>query len=277
MKSALSRFNRRRLRKREARRAKRFIEEKLAGASTEQLIGIESLLDLFAPHECPQGLIRIGSDHDGGYLVPDDLDNIVALYSPGVSFELEFDKQIARRGISCFLADGTIDAPDNLLENMHFEAMMIGAGPPDRFMSLESWVARTVPSAGDLMLQMDIEGAEFDVLLATPRSLLNRFRIIVLELHALDRYLFDDGKKQLEALMDHLLTSHVICHIHPNTVSPPVCVLGRKVPPLVELTLFRKDRFGDMHGSPAVYPHPLDAPNDPRLPLSDYPSFWKSS
>jgi hypothetical protein len=37
------------------------------------------------------------------------------------------------------------------------------------------------PSAGDLILQMDIEGAEWPVILNASQEVLTRFRIIVLE------------------------------------------------------------------------------------------------
>ena len=39
-------------------------------------------------------LIRIGSKNDGGYLVPDDLKNINACFSPGVDLNVNFDKLI---------------------------------------------------------------------------------------------------------------------------------------------------------------------------------------
>jgi hypothetical protein len=44
-----------------------------------------------------------------------------------------------------------------------------------------------MPSSDDLILQMDIEGAEWHVLLNVSRDTLRRFRIIVIELHDLER------------------------------------------------------------------------------------------
>jgi len=42
------------------------------------------------------------------------------------------------------------------------------------------------PPQGDLILQMDIEGAEWSVLLNASEAILDRFRIVVLELHYLE-------------------------------------------------------------------------------------------
>jgi hypothetical protein len=277
MRSYLSRLNRKRLFLRGERRSNEQAQKNEAHLKAHEYPIIEGLLEKFAPTPCGQKLIRVGPATDGGYLLPDDLTGIVALYSPGVSDTLGFDLEVANLGIPCFLADGTIEQPTNMHPSMQFENMMIGSGPKDTFMSMESWVHRTAPPQGDLMLRMDIEGAEYDVLLDTPRALLDRFRIIVLELHWLDRYLFGDERNRLDRLMDHLLENHVICHLHPNTVAPPVTILGRSVPPLLELTLLRKDRLGSGAQIQGVYPHPLDAPNDTTLPVRDFPPFWRAS
>lgn len=273
----LSRLNRRRLFVRGERLSNKKAQVQELQLSLDAKSDVESLLNKFAPQDCGQDLVRMGPAFDGGYLVPDDLNGIGAMYSPGVSDTLGFDLEIAQRGIPCFLADGTVQKPSGMHEAMQFEKMMIGEGPTDTFMSLESWVARTGPADGDLMLQMDIEGAEYDVLLSTPQALLNRFRIIVLELHWLDGCVFEDKRTQLNQLMDRLLEKHIICHLHPNNVCPPVTILGRQVPPLVELTLIRKDMLKRATGATPAYPHPLDAPNDTNAPLRSFPPFWKVS
>ena len=273
MKSLLSKWNHRRKFLRGEKRANetaKAIEAKLTPGERAE---IETLMSRFSPWESGLPLVRVGGDLDGGYLLPDDFDGIQALYSPGVDETDGFDLEIASRGIECFLADGTVEEPRNLAPNMHFEKMMIGNGPAETFMSFESWVNRTSPS-GDLLLQMDIEGFEYSVLPATPRALLDRFRIIAIELHEIDRMLLGSRRSELASFMDLLCENHVICHLHPNTVTPPVTILGRQIPPVLELTLIRKDRIKAKPLSPAPYPHPLDAPNSHDLPVRDFPKFW---
>lgn len=43
-------------------------------------VEIEKLISKLAPVDCGKQLIRLGLKGDGGYLVPDDLDSIVACF-----------------------------------------------------------------------------------------------------------------------------------------------------------------------------------------------------
>jgi len=54
-------------------------------------------------------LIRVGSADDGGYLVPDDLEGIKICFSPGVAQQSDFELAMAQRGITCFMADYSVD------------------------------------------------------------------------------------------------------------------------------------------------------------------------
>ena len=47
------------------------------------------------PESQVKEFIRIGSDHDGCYLVPNDLESIKYCYSPGVSNNSDFEDQLA--------------------------------------------------------------------------------------------------------------------------------------------------------------------------------------
>src|SRR5580658_8331283 len=65
-------------------------------------------------------LIRIGGNADGGYLIPNDLAGINVCFSPGVSVVADFEADLASRGINCFLADYSVDAPPVINELIHF-------------------------------------------------------------------------------------------------------------------------------------------------------------
>ena len=56
-------------------------------------------------------LIRVGPDFDGGYVLPDILNEIEFCYSPGVGHTSEFEKQISEKNIKCFLADYNVEKP----------------------------------------------------------------------------------------------------------------------------------------------------------------------
>ena len=140
------------------------------------------LIRLLAPRDSGFPLVRVGGSSDGGYLIPDDLGGIVRCFSPGVGAQATFELALLERGIPSTLIDGTVDtAPDPRLD---FAPVNLGALTGPGVISMRDWIAR-FDDIGDLLLQMDIEGGEFEVIPAIPRQDLARFRIIVLELHLL--------------------------------------------------------------------------------------------
>ena len=73
---------------------------------------------------------------------------------------------------------------------------------------------------------MDSEGSEYEALLATPGSLLVRFRIMVVEFHYLD-YLFSAPVFAIYSqVFEKILSTHTCVHIHPNNICSPITVLG---------------------------------------------------
>lgn len=207
-------------------------------------------------------LIRIGPKGDGGYLVPDDLEGLTACFSPGVDLESRFELELAERGLEIFMADYSIEKPMIDHPKFHFSKKFLGGDDAGHYIRLDTWVSQSLPQEdqSDLLLQMDIEGYEYDSILSLSRPLLDRFRIIVIELHDLerlfDRYFFD----QFSRIFEKLLVSHSVVHLHPNNNFRRKRRKGIDIHPLLEITLLRKDRF---HSSEYFrdFPHSLDEPN----------------
>lgn len=86
---------------------------------------------------------------------------------------------------------------------------------------------------------MDIEGAEYPVLLTTEDSLLARFRMIALEIHNLTSITSHAGLQLVESLMERLLNTHEIVHSNYNTTCRQIRVGGLMIPNCVELTMVR--------------------------------------
>lgn len=276
MRAALARLNKKRLYRRHARKANAEARRKYAALSAQERGQIATTLSRFRPIETGHALVRCGPGQDGGYLLPDDLVGLTALYSPGVSDTTGFDLEMAERGLLCFLADGSVEEPSYLHPNMQFEKKMIGPAMADGVMTLDAWVSRTAPPSGDLLMQMDIEGSEYDVLLGAKPELLARFRIIVLELHFVDRMVLGAERDRLDRLFEHLARSHVLCHTHVNNIAAPVRIGQADVPPFVELTFLRIDRVTSDSRREAAYPHRLDVDNAPDLPPASDMPFWRS-
>src|SRR5215213_9459706 len=77
-----------------------------------------NLISRLHPIDTEHSLIRLGSDNDGGYLIPDDFEGIVACFSPGVEINASFENDMLKRGIGCYLADGSVDGAP--IQGVHF-------------------------------------------------------------------------------------------------------------------------------------------------------------
>jgi len=60
-------------------------------SKTTPYSNLVSFLTLLKPMQTNYELIRIGSDTDGGYLIPNDLKGIDTCFSPGVSTTSDFE------------------------------------------------------------------------------------------------------------------------------------------------------------------------------------------
>ena len=204
---------------------------------------------------------------DGGYLIPDDLEGVDACFSPGTNnfkrFEDELYNGYAIKSFMCDFSSSIENFQTPLIEGaQHFEKKWLDIQQDEQSIRLDDWVDRSAPGGSDLILQMDIEGAEYRNLIATSSRTIARFRIIVLELHDLGRLSqsdFLDGVF-LPAIR-RLTESHVSVHVHANNAcgetrfSPALAA-----PNAVEVTFLRRDRLRP-GPSTIVLPNPLDQLN----------------
>lgn len=252
------------------------LSQRVAVTKTTDPKLVKNFMDMVRPVSTNHALIRVGGAGDGGYLVPDDLDGIAACFSPGVSTTSDFESDLAGRGIRCYLADYSVDAPPIRNDLFDFEKKFLGQIEDDVYMTLDGWVKRKAPAEGDLLLQMDIEGAEYDVIVETSRETFRRFRIIVVEFHGLDGLLHKGSYTLLKLAFRKLLKDFDVVHIHPNNCSPILRYRGLQVPPVLEFTLLRKDRIASR--TPAQsFPHPLDRTNVAANPDFALPACWYRS
>lgn len=154
----------------------------------------------------PAPLIRIGGSNDGGYLVPDDLDGVTACFSPGVADSSSFEIGMADRGIRSHMADYSVDNPPVSGDLFTFDKLFLATHNEDgKYIRLDDWVYSKSHKHEDLILQMDIEGDEWPILADAAPEVLERFRIIILELHGLETLLTDVvGLKIFEAVIRKL-------------------------------------------------------------------------
>lgn len=233
-------------------------------------------LTLLTPWNSGIELLRVGGDRDGGYLIPNDLEEVEALLSPGVAETWDFERDIGNRfGIRSYMIDGSVDAPEGLTDLQRFDPLWLGTESRRGVVSLRDWVGDvTLRHSGDLILQMDIEGAEYRVLASTPLQTLRRFRIIGVEFHGLDwmRLAFAMRGRILPALR-RLAVDFDVVHVHPNNCCGTFTILGVTVPRVLEVTYLRRDRFRGEHGR-ANLPSDLDQDCVQGLPSIRLPRSW---
>ncbi|SDS23166.1 Methyltransferase FkbM domain-containing protein [Gillisia sp. Hel1_33_143] len=231
------------------------------------------LINNLKPVKTEKELMRLGGSGDGGYLVPDDLKGIHACFSPGVGNLSNFELECANLGMKIFMADGSVDNPIEDDRRFLFIKKFIGNSSNEGFITLEEWINSVqLEDTSDLILQMDIEGHEYDVLNATTAKTLNKFRIIVIEFHRLHSLWDDKFYQEASASFSKLLQNHYCVHIHPNNCCGIKDVGGYQIPSVAEFTFIRKDRVKSVKKVQSL-PHILDEDNTGNESIS-MPDIW---
>lgn len=240
-------------------------------ATTDQ---IRQAVRGLAPVGCGIPLIRIGPDRDGGYLIPDDLSGIEACFSPGTNNFKDFEDRLANTyGIKSFICDFSSDVEKfrtPLIDGLQFfQKKGLDVNGSETSLDINEWVKQNASESGDLILQMDIGGAEYRNILHATHETLSRFRIIVIEIHFLDllskqQFLFG----MFNPIFEKIGKLFGCVHAHPNNCCGNVTFGdGIVVPKVLELTFLRKDRF-KARNIPLELPHVLDRSNVPsNVPL----------
>lgn len=241
-------------------------------------VRLQFLLNLVRPISTEHKLIRIGGEGDGGYLVPDILEKITAVFSPGVDKVANFENEMADKNIPCFLADYSVESPPVKHPLIDFEKKFIGPKTKGIYMSLDNWITRKTPNENNLLLQMDIEGAEYEVIESVNPATLKRFGIIIIEIHsgrAFKKVNFRRAKdlEKVISFFEKLLVDFEVVHIHPNNCLPVEEIASFSIPPVLEFTLMRKD-FSEVKTKNLNFPHPLDRCNVPTEPDFPLPDCW---
>lgn len=236
----------------------------------DDLGSLLSTILIMKPKPSPVKLIRIGGEQDGAYLIPDDLDGIKACFSPGVANRKTFEDELTDiYGIQCHMCDKSSDIEKfetPLRKGMQtFKKKWLDVNDEPDSLSLDAWVKELVHDEDDdLILQMDIEGAEYRNILKTSNQVLKMFRIIVVEVHNLEvAQNLQEFEIDIGPFFRKLDENFICVHAHPNNCCGDFMVTGTNInlPRVYELTFLRRDRFNEKNISSwyePMMPHPLD-------------------
>jgi hypothetical protein len=217
------------------------------------------------------GFVRIGAGNDGGYVMLDALaaPHVAAAYSCGVGDDVSWDLDVASHGIDVWLFDHTV--PRLPAEHPRFRFARTGltgrvAAPRCRTLG-QLIAANGHEGRRDLILKMDIEGAEWDVLDETATATLEQFQQIVVEFHDVAKVLDPVLRKPLVAVLEKLNRTHQVVHVHGNGCDVPVWIGDLVLPQVTEVTYVRRRDFeGRFVPHTGTFPTELDRPNRPGFP-----------
>jgi hypothetical protein len=231
-------------------------------------------LSLLKPWDIDKRKVRWGSGADGGYIFAEGISNTQPVLSLGIGWNCDLDFEFAERGHPVAMYDPTIESTPRDHENFLFSRQGVaGTDSADGvYLSLESmlrkqgWWGRN-----DVILKMDVEGAELDALVTTSQNTMMHFEQIVMELHWLTHLTNVAFRKKYIAALSTLIENFTIFHVHANNCASVQIVGGAiledfepigglPVVDVIELSLIRTDRIKRSE-SATFYPTPLDYPN----------------
>ena len=222
----------------------------------------------------PKGnLVRIGKNNDGGYLMLDDfVERGGVAYSLGIAADVSWDKDMADRGYDIFMYDHTINALPE--DNVRFHWKKVGVAADKEYGSEFETLEQMLDENGhsltkEMILKMDVEGAEWGCFSMTSTDTLDQFDQIVLELHQIIEFWI---KESILEVLKKINQTHQCIHVHLNNYSSHIMVDSVPYADSIEVTFVNRRKYSFVKSSHYL-PHEKDQPCNPLMPeliLRDY-------
>ena len=215
-----------------------------------------------------KNLIRIGSSNDGGYVMLDHMIENSIVYNFGIGNDISWDMDLVKRGCTIFQYDHTISGPPIIHPNLHFSKIGIANRTSDdgtlKPISDLLKINRHVNNS-DLIMNMDIEGCEWDILHSLESEVFNKFSQVLIEFHNLFDIVLMERMEEMISVFKKINESHQAIHVHANNSSRLSVISGIMLPETIEITFVRKKDYC-FEDNTNNFPTSLDGPNDPRSP-----------
>lgn len=218
------------------------------GRHPKQLINRDFLaefLALLSPKLNKHSLIRCGSISDGGYVIPNlDYSSVI---SCGVGDNLDFESELSCLNPQCrfIIVDGTIkNLPVHKINNLEWLPSLVRGFSHRRenIVSLNDLIsdANWSGQAGTL-LKIDIEGFEYESLLAISTNLLEQVNVLVVEFHNLfDLRFYSEFKWRFGPIFDRIFELFDVVWVNAHNGQGYTLNYGQVLPNLIEITFSRK-------------------------------------
>ena len=205
--------------------------------------------------------IRLGNKNNRGFLILNyNLNEIKVMYSYGLDNELMFESMFAKRYKSLIrLYDNNLEKiPYN--NNFRYRKECINSDKNSDKHLIESHVMKNKDLDKRKLLKINVEGAEYETILAMKLNILESFEQIIITV-----YNTNENLKDLRNLLEKLNKVFYIFHIHANNVKKDSLVNQYSLPKVLEICWVRKDLVKDAYFDKRIVSI-LDSPNFPSEP-----------
>lgn len=214
-----------------------------------------------------KNFVRVGKKNDGGYTLIDNFKSGGIAYSFGINDDVSWEAGMATRGYEIFMYDPTIDALPETNEHFHFFKQGIAGFefPNYALNTLNHFVhVNGHEDCDNMILKMDVEGAEWSFLATVSSELLSSFDQMVFEFHDL---ILDKDQSVMNATLaciNKINRTHTLIHVHANNYDS-LLILDDKIlmPNVLELTYVKTANYTFADDENIFLPKPFDEPNNP--------------
>jgi hypothetical protein len=227
----------------------------------ERLLEILKLLTVY--EVSGRSLIRIGGPNDGGYVMYRPMTKTTAI-SLGVGPNVSWDQNMVSMGHSVQMFDPTIRRPPNKVTGALFHRIGVVGNLQDQpELDLRSLAElRTFCKSNDqnMVLKIDVEGAEWFAFASAATSELENYEQILVEFHDLREILNESQFEVMRKAIANLCETHFAVHLHANNYSRLVRFGSYWFPDAIEVSFLRKSDSAQAGISPVVASE-FDSPN----------------
>lgn len=212
---------------------------------------------------------RFGSINDGGYILLDELEDDDFLISFGIGNDVEFENQIADRGISSHLYDNSITNLPKAIPGSVFFNETIGPKP---LVTIYDALKR-IPDSARAILKMDIEGSEWQTLEFESKDTLSRFSQLVVEFHNLSEIAIDSKAQLIVSVLRKMNEIFFVANLHANNNGDFMIIENVPLPDVLEVTYLNRKYYSKLLNRPRkiekdFLPNNPCNPNKPEIFLS---------
>jgi hypothetical protein len=212
--------------------------------------------------------VRLGSASDGGYVILNDFRSVDTAFSFGIDENAEWDLDVAKRGITVYQFDHTVDKPPITDSRLVFAKKKVSTEYGHDSESLSSLLERHDKHniEPNILLKLDIECDEWAIFDKASREVLSRFAQIVGEFHFFEGYSADiRWRRLITRVLKKLTDDYAVIHVHANNYGDFHTIGGLTLPNVLEITFANRALYS-FYKADESFPGPLDAPNDPGRP-----------